>query len=305
MQNPLNQEEFKEFLDAYLPKLADMLSVDQPHYEIKTYSSEDRLTVMTDLGDWSIYASQNESANRLSFYNPNGNREIVWDGELVQVDQRLSDNEIIMSVEGIKHKLFDFFGVSFTDVKVVRIYEADRRNGVAELCVYFYNKDAHPLNATQTRPFSDYISIDFDNFENYEGDIVSDTILHNVSISYVRMRMPASEVFVLTEKVKIISLREAEELLYSGYVFGGHICRLCMADQKKVSFEGYDFVDIEYVFGYDAETGKINRGIPFYAFYKQIGKSPNGNFIYAKTYVAAIEVSGYNEYFSDQTKKHE
>ena len=44
--------------------------------------------------------------------------------------------------------------------------------------------------------------------------------------------------------------------------------------------------------------------IPFYAFYKNIGRSENGNLIYAKTYVPAIEVSGYKEYFESQEANH-
>ena len=61
---------------------------------------------------------------------------------------------------------------------------------------------------------------------------------------------------------------------------------------------------MEYVFGYDYKTGKLTKGIPFYAFYKKIGIAQNGNTIYAKTYVAAIEAKGYEEYFKNQEKEH-
>ena len=77
-----------------------------------------------------------------------------------------------------------------------------------------------------------------------------------------------------------------------------------MAEQSKVSFRGYDFVDIEYVFEMDTKTSRPLRGMPFYAFYKKIGRSKNGNSIYAKTYVAAIEVGGYEEYFNSQKDEH-
>ena len=78
-----------------------------------------------------------------------------------------------------------------------------------------------------------------------------------------------------------------------------------MMAQGKVDFEGYDFVDIEYVFGYEYETGNPTVGIPFYAFYKNIGTSENGNTIYAKTYVPAVQVSGYDEYFESQKDNHQ
>ena len=100
---------------------------------------------------------------------------------------------------------------------------------------------------------------------------------------------------------KRISLEEAENLLYKGYVFGGHSCPLCMAAQEEVDFEGYDFVDITYISG--GKNQKVVE-IPFYTFYKKIGTAKNGNIIYAKTYVPAIKVSGYEEYFKNQIKYH-
>ena len=45
-------------------------------------------------------------------------------------------------------------------------------------------------------------------------------------------------------------------------------------------------------------------GVPFYTFYKQIGTSPGGNPIYAKTYVPAIEVTGMEEYFQKAMEFH-
>ena len=61
---------------------------------------------------------------------------------------------------------------------------------------------------------------------------------------------------------------------------------------------------MEYVVGYDPDN-ETTMCIPFYAFYKKIGTSVNGNFIYAKTYVAAIEVSGYTEFFEKQKDEHQ
>ena len=55
--------------------------------------------------------------------------------------------------------------------------------------------------------------------------------------------------------VRLLSLKEAENLLYSGCVFGMHSCPLCMAKQSEVDFHNYDYVDVRYV-----------NGVPFYAF---------------------------------------
>ena len=145
----------------------------------------------------------------------------------------------------------------------------------------------------------EYICISFDNYSNYAGDTVSDGILTKAVIYYSKARDNSDE-YSLAAKIKTISLQEAEALLYKGYVFGGHSCPLCMAMQDKISFEDYDYVDIQYVFGYDYALDKPTFSLPFYAFYKKIGTSENGNSIYAQTYVSAVKVSGYDEYFEDQ-----
>jgi hypothetical protein len=71
----------------------------------------------------------------------------------------------------------------------------------------------------------------------------------------------------------------------------------------KVDFYNYDFVDIVYIQSVKPYEGPKNI-IPFYAFYKKIGIAENGNEIYAKTYVPAIRVSGYEEYFKSQEAEH-
>ena len=139
---------------------------------------------------------------------------------------------------------------------------------------------------------------------NYSGDIVSDGVLTVADIRYSNNRNNVSEAFQRIANTEMISIEDAEALLYNGYVFGGHFCPLCMAEQEKISFDGYDFVGLEYVFGIDGETYNPTLCIPFYAFYKKIGTSKNGNLIYAKTYVAAIAVSGYKEYFEGQRDEH-
>ena len=76
-----------------------------------------------------------------------------------------------------------------------------------------------------------------------------------------------------------------------------------MAQQNAVDFSDYDFVDIVYI-KETTDRGKPAALIPFYAFYKKIGIAENGNEIYAKTYVPAIRVSGYEEYFKSQEAEH-
>ena len=306
--NELNEREFETFIDGFLPQLEASLHMDLPQYEIEEDRGyrEDSLSAQLDSDPYFIQVSQYETHQSfsLSAFRSNGDRRIILDGETVQVDQRLSDAEMISSVQSIKNKLCDIFNVSYGDTRIIRSFDSYSQYGAKLVRIYFYDEDAHSLNSMQEKPLSDYICITFDNISNYADDTVSDGILTVADIRYVQRRDDVREEYAHIANAKRISLDRAETLLYNGYVFGGHSCPLCMAAQEKVSFEGYDFVDIEYVFGYDLETNKTTLGIPFYAFYKKIGTSQNGNSIYAKTYVASIEVDGYEEYFKAQEEDH-
>ena len=303
----LNEAELQNFIDAFLPKLTEALDVPVPQYNIQENknSTGNTLSARVDIGPYHLSISQNTQKSSLGLSKLADNRQIVINGEVIQIDQRLSDEEILNSIQSIKNKLFDILNVSFPNAKVVRSFGSYTEHGAERVEIYFYDESAHALNVAQDRPISDYLSISFDNFSNYSGDIVSDSMLTVSSVYYFKNRSNTGDTqYRVIANAKRISISEAEALLYNGYVFGGHSCPLCMRDQDKVSFEGYDFVDIEYVFGYDPQTLKSTVGLPFYAFYKKIGTSENGNTVYAKTYVAAIEVSGYDAYFEGQKDEH-
>ncbi len=299
----LSKKELKKFAGGFLSRLSKSLNTDIPEYKIKTWRDSKELYADADMGEYSINLSQEKTLNSFwfsNYYGDDNNCEIVLDGETVQIDQRLSDEEILKSLESIKNKLFDIFGVSFKDAKIVRRFGRSLTYGADWIYIYFYNEDAHPLNKYMTKPVSDRIQIMFDNFKNSSGDIVSDSILTDACIYYFENRAAASTTHDHIANAKRISLEEAEELLYKGYVFGGHSCPLCMAAQDKISFEGYDFVDIEYL----ANTYETTTVLPFYAFYKKIDTTSSGTIVYAKTYVPAIQVYGYEEYFESQASNH-
>lgn len=226
--------------------------------------------------------------------------EIELDGVTLSVDQRQSDEEIIDSLAGLKESIFDIFGVEFSDAEVVRSYSSWSENGVERMYVYLYNESDCSINPYVKIPRSDHIMISFDNFENYSGDVVSDGVLSNCDVKYVKNRVEPSEKYVAEASVKLIPLEVAEQLLYRGYVFGGHSCPLCMEEQEDISFEDYDAVGITYLSG----EGDDVLVIPFYVFYKKIGDCKNGNITYARTYVPAVEVSGLEEYFDMQKDSH-
>lgn len=305
-KSEFDKSDFKNFINGFLPKLADSINAKVPTYQIVENSNQvSGFSVSGKIGDYRMSIFQNKT--RQSFHLSKAwlqDGRIILDNEVIQIDQRLSDKEIENSIKSIKNKLFGIFNVSFSDVKIIRDFNGYSEYGATRISIYFYNKGAHSLNLTQEVPVTDYICISFDNLLNYDGDIVSDSILTVAEIYYNKKLTDSTKEYSVIENAKKISLKEAEDLLSKGFVFGGHSCSLCMALQDKVSFSSYDFVDIEYVFGYDSKTNQETTGIPFYAFYKKIGTSENGNAIYAKTYVAAIKVSGYDEYFKNQEENH-
>ena len=304
---PLDKNELSAFLDSVLPSLTDSLDITLPPYEIRErerYGGRERVYEYCEYGEYSRYSltfEQSETHISVGLSAYWGNQGIILDGETIQADQRLTDEEILASLQSVKNKLFRIFGVSFAKEKVVRRYSSYSEHGVADLHVYFYNETGHPLER-YGEILSDYIHIRFDNIANYDGDIVSDGVLTVASVGYRKYRTPLAESYELIANAGLISLKEAEELLFNGYAFGGHNCPLCMDAQEEVSFEGYEFVGMEYYFGEEDDGSAL--GIPFYTFYKEIGTSENGNKIYAKTYVSAIPLLGYDEYLESQKAYH-
>ena len=139
----------------------------------------------------------------------------------------------------------------------------------------------------------DYICIYFDNYDNGDGMPVSDSILQVVTIDYREYRTDVNDRYALVAQAKQLTRAEAERLLRKGYVLDT-ACPTCSSRQAEVTFDSYDFVSLEY-----------RSFIPVYAFYKIIGNAPNGNTTYAKVYVPAIEIDGYEEYFIERHKEHE
>jgi len=304
---PLDKNELSAFLDSVLPPLTESLNITLPPYEIREserYGGRDRVYEYLEFGEHSRYRLkfvQSEAYISVGLSDYWDKQGIVLDGEIIQADQRLTDEEILDSLQSVKNKLCRIFGVSFTKEKVVRRYSSYSKHGVADLLVYFYNETGHPLER-YGEILSDYILIRFDNIANYDGDIVSDGVLTVASVGYRKYRTPLAESYELIANAGLISLKEAEELLFKGYAFGGHYCPLCMDAQEEVSFEGYEFVGMEYYFGEEDDGSAL--GIPFYTFYKEIGTSQNGNKVYAKTYVSAIPLLGYDEYLESQKAYH-
>ena len=305
---PLSKTDFEGFANTFFQKIAKSLNETLPDFRIiekRDYDNTITLEIESQTDQYDISLRQNSLTHFVALHSKN-NQKIVLDSTTVKIDQRLTDEEILDSLQGIKNCLLDIFGVSFPDAEVVRYYDGYSENGVTGIEVYFYQEETTIRTlAADSTPQSNYIVIKFKPQKTYNVESsVNTDMLYSETIYFKANRNDSSIRYEHIANAKMISLEDAEKLLYNGYVFGFHVCPLCMANQAQVSFRDYDFVALEYKMGYDGETQQVTGLIPFYAFYKRIGTAENGNHIYAKTYVAAIEISGYKEYFQKQIKKH-
>ncbi len=302
----LDEDELKADIAAIYPRLESMLGVTIPALSYETDSEDGTVTAEYEWNGirYNIRATQWSGAGRYTRADACTNIFISgqhWDtidinGRALEVDQRLSDEEILSSLVDVRDALFSAFGRTFSAAKVERKYNGYSQEGVNTLVVTYYDLADYPDSG-------DRIEISFDNAENFDGDTVSATVLRNCNIRYTHFRVLLANAYTPEARCRLLSLAEAEALLDAGYVFGGHVCSLCMEMQSPVSFDEYDFVTMVYITGDPTDTGSA-LSVPFYAFYKDIGASKNGNRTFARTLVPAVEVSGLAEYFEMQKQNH-
>lgn len=308
-EKPLSDDELREFTDDVLSRFASEVKRSVPEYSIEKEAWSEYEYLRTDILDsdnmdgYYFSSMQTSDRNSISLSAWGYDASLRLGGVYIEVDQRMTDEEIAASIGVVKDNVLSVFGVSYPDTKIVREYDSCSDKGCVWLTVYFYDESAHPINSLSDAPVSDYVSISFDNRQNHAGDIVSDGVLDQVNLSYTSFRADADVILKAEKRVRMLTPAEAEELLYRGYVFGNHVCELCMASQDEVDFEGYDFAELTYIINYD-DDGRATGALPFYRFYKQIGRSQNGNLTYAVTHVPAVEVTGYREYFEKQKESH-
>lgn len=302
-----DREGLEAFAARFLPGIAASLGIETPKYEImNNMLGQKGYELICKNDDYLIDLTQRGDAQSVSLEHWRGaeGETLYLDGTAVQIDQRQSDGEILSSLAAVRESLSRMFGVFFPDAKIVRSYGGVSKYGAEWVHIYFYEESAHTLNTFSAVPVSDYIGLSFRNVRQSPGDQVSDSVLTNVTVTYRENRSAPEEECLRTDSVRQITVKEAEALLLRGYVFGRHACPICMKEGRPVSFEQYDFVGLEYVFQTEGKEGRATVGMPFYVFYKETGVSDNGNTIFAKAYVPAIEIGGCVEYFEKQQAKH-
>ena len=325
---PLNEEELLRYRDEIVPKLTKAFGATfrlterwshDSTWDSPTISYHNSLEnaiwadVTQRLTQTNVYISQSTLKNG---YGEECIVPLVINGQTIQIDQTKSDEEIIASLEGIKKELFDLFSVEFSDVKILRHYNKIKYingvpsendpNVVDNISIYFYNKsDIYSSGYdNDSHQYTEYIRLNFHNTYSYHDLTPSKDILQDVTVRFVKYRLPLNETVTAVGKAELLTVKEAEELLKKGYVFGGHSCPLCMRNQTAVDFESYDAVGFEYLMDQNPRNKESSLIVPFYTFYKLIDEQDDGYKTYAKTYVPAVHVDGLDEYFEIQAKYH-
>lgn len=212
---------------------------------------------------------------------------IYLDGKTIIIPIDATYEEVYsIAVEWLPH-CQKIFGFDYGDIQV--------KGGAGKFNFY----EIYYYDASASYPYCNYGSPIMRTNSYFRMEIGTNT---NSDVKTLRNVLYKAEnnSFVEGQSYNTISLEEAEIMLENGYVFGGHTCPLCMAEQDSIDFSDYDLVGIEYVerLGDDGRT--TNELFPFYAFYKKVKEGS-----YARTYVPAFRVSGLEEYFESRKNIHE
>lgn len=202
---------------------------------------------------------------------------VLLKGKRVSISADATDDEIKASVSAAADILFESFGVSFNDIKILRYCKNEAEDAAERkdnsVTVVFYNSEDHPLNEYgkdgvncnyiyhwHNGVVSDNIAIRFE----YND---SDDVAYASNVKYTSCRAQLTQVYT----AKKVSLREAESLAASGFAFGAHSCRFCTEEAPYVDFKKYDYAELQYTSATDDFPA-----LPFYVFYKHTGETEDG-----------------------------
>ena len=314
-QSEINQKEFNAFAQPRIQRLADAMNIRIDWTE--NFSFDGSLSVhfngySNDSSGGRIEITAEQTWESYTLYllpSFDGLNTVTLDGKQIEICLSDSDEEIAKSMDGIREKFNAILDESFTDTMVQRSYQSisvstpEQEPGIIYQ-VYFYNKDSIPFSeGMEYRPKyygGDSLSISFE-ITPYDADATS-TITAISSIWYNKNRTPSEERYKITGKMKMLSLKKAEELLRQGICFADGGKCMCGKDitPPPKDLTDYDYVGFVYRFSKDYQSGKANQSlaIPFYVFYKYRGEDENGLLCYDYTYVPAVEFEGMEKYFT-------
>lgn len=304
--NP-SESELNDFVEEYISVATAFFGVPKTNYNIeKNEYFDGSFYCFADVGEESLsywnYIRFVADENYLYFNRfAYPEKRMTLNGSRITLLESDSDVQIKDKLKEEIAYICDSFGKEYSEIKIVRNYTYDQ---LESFVIYLYSPEEtiFPSDFHNLPMASEYISLTF--YTDWGSGTMCDWggSKEEAFLTYVSVYKASekwNKYYSVDKKARMLSLEEAEALLEKGYVFGGHSCQLCMAEQPEVDFGDYTCVEIEYV------SDKNNEiCIPFYAFYKYIGETSYGMGTYAKTYVPAVEVSGLEEYFRIQTENH-
>lgn len=305
-ENQLSEDEIYSISDKIFPNLETALNTTLPQKEIDIHS--DRIEISLEYtNNWIYDVSfvQRLNKNIIGFSSKLDSIDLY--GKKFSIDYLHTDDEFMNVMSSFKQDIYNMFDVQFNDIRIECLYdEKEHTSDPFFVTVYFYNQSDHPLNTLKNHtPYSDYILAEFVNIApSKEPGVNNDGIYLFVSLYHCSHRTKSKTDLRSVREEKLFSIKKAEEYLKKGYVVrrDDHItnCPVCMVEEKSTTFTGYDYVSFEYIGGY--AIGDLT--IPYYVFYKKTGIAENGNMIFSKAYVPAVEVEGYEEYFINKHSNH-
>ena len=286
------KEQLYSFMSEYWDSATVLFNFDTENYKIEEEEREDGSPYFRvkspNIRDYIVFSGAN---NSLYFtYVKLDDTPLKIKGEQISILESDTDEQIKEKLKDTFDRISSSFGKKYTDIKIIRGYQMHKFSSV-QIYLYSPEETVLPPDFSDSPKTSNYISLTF-----FTDDKIDEAFLSHVS--FYQAIENWNEYYNIVAKAKMLTLKEAEELLKKGYVFGD-TCPNCMSFQPEVDFSTYTCVDIEYI-----SDRKGERFIPFYAFYKYIGQNRYGINTFAKTYVPAIEASGYEEYFESQKSNH-
>lgn len=294
----LSEARLDRFIQKYLASANAFFGMSARSYEIEKMEQSWEPTYYTaDVEDEKKHLRFTERNNLLYFrYDCVNEYVLKINGEMVTLLVTDTDEQIKEKLKDTVTTVCAAFGKDYSNIKVVRHYA---RNGkLSSFGVYLYSaqESGFAQHFSKAPLSAEYIRLTF-SAVSISGHYRDKAHLNGFTLSESISKW--TDYYRMDAKSKMLTLEEAEQLLEKGYVFGGHSCPLCMAQQPEVDFTDYTCVGFEYVAD---SKGKIL--VPFYTFYKYIGENYNGETTFAKTYVPAVQVEGLEEYFQMQTAQH-
>jgi hypothetical protein len=292
-----HKERLESFIQHNLPAIEKLTGITDPSYtlyEEKENDSDPAATAtmaifgMNGERDVSAYASENSSA-----YMSVPSHALKDPSVFPRIPAGATKDDVLAAMADTVHYLESVFGVDFNHETVSFSGSSVQVNDDFFIILSVIDE----IRPDLPREFATYSSCTILIYYSYSYD--------GAKLNYFRYAESEAEAPVFPEiigKAPTLSIPEAHELLMQGYVYTGHGCSICKSQQRHVSFNEYDLVELSYHLYMAGEEGWY---VPFYTFYKFSRVMEGGRKSWVTVTVPAVRLEGLEEYFEELTKNHD